>query len=180
MLAGVALENGEKDADHLKLIMQHEPAKQAIAVSDSKYNEDIFDSSLKLEETHLDEGYKDGFHEGLVLGQQEGRDVGLKVGFEVGEEIGFYRGCVDVWNSAIRADPSCLTPHVQKNVKQMEELIKVYPILDPENESVQDVMNSLRAKFKAVSASLASSSSSSMKLEYDGLLKSSAASNLDF
>ncbi|XP_043698452.1 protein LTO1 homolog [Telopea speciosissima] len=160
--------------------MQAEPAKQAAADSDSKYDEDIFDPSLNLEETHVKEGYKDGFHDGLVLGQQEGREVGLKVGFEVGEEIGFYCGCVDVWNSAIQAKSSCFTPHVQKNVKQMEELIKRYPILDPENESVQDIMDSLRAKFKAVSASLSISSSSSMKLEYDGLLKSSGANDLEF
>ncbi|XP_042490632.1 protein LTO1 homolog [Macadamia integrifolia] len=161
--------------------MQSEPAKQAPVDSNSNYNEDIFDPSLNLEETHVKEGYKDGFQDGLVLGQQEGREVGLKVGFEVGEEIGFYRGCVDVWNSAIRAESSCFTPHVQKNVKQMEDLIKLYPILDPENESVQDTLDSLRAKFKAVSASLAMSfSSSSMKLEYDGLRKSSGASDLEF
>lgn len=129
--------------------------------------EDIFDSSLNLEETHVQEGFKDGFNDGLVSGKQEGKEVGLKLGFEVGEELGFYRGCIDVWNSAIQVDSGCFSSRVQKSIKQMEELIEKYPILDPENESVQEIMDALRLKFRSISATL------SMKLEYDGYPKSS-------
>ncbi|XP_010278358.1 PREDICTED: oral cancer-overexpressed protein 1 homolog [Nelumbo nucifera] len=136
--------------------------------------EDIFDSSVNLEETHFQEGYKDGFNDGLVLGKQEGREVGLKLGFEVGEELGFYRGCVDVWNAANRVDSSCFSSRVQKNIRQMEELIEKYPFLDPENESVQEIMDALRSKFRAISATL------SLKLEYDGYPKSTDVKDLEF
>ncbi|XP_010268812.1 PREDICTED: formimidoyltransferase-cyclodeaminase isoform X2 [Nelumbo nucifera] len=136
----------------------------------AKFSDDIFDACVNLEETHFQEGYRDGFNDALALGRQEGREVGLKLGFQVGEEVGFYRGCVDVWNSAIRVDPTCFSSRIQKSIKQMEELIEKYPIQDPENESVQEIMDALRSKFKAISATL------SMKLEYEGkMLKSMLA-----
>ncbi|RAL37711.1 unnamed protein product [Cuscuta campestris] len=124
--------------------------------------EDIFDSSLNLEEIHYKEGHSDGYAEGLSSGVEEGRQVGLKTGFETGLELGFYRGCIDVWSSAIRLDPACFSARVQKNVKQMDELLRKYPLLDPENESVSDVMESLRIKFRAICATL------KVKLELDG------------
>lgn len=137
--------------------------------------EDIFDSSLNLEETHFNEGFRDGYNDGLVPGKQEGREVGLKLGFEVGEELGFYRGCIDIWNSAILMDSQGrFSSRVQKNIKQMEELIEKYPVLDPENENVQEMMDGLRLKFRAISSSL------SMKLEYDGYPRSSQVNQIEF
>ena len=114
--------------------------------------EDIFDSSLNLEEIHYKGGYDEGHKHGLVAGKEEGKEVGLKVGFEVGEELGFYKGCVDLWKSAIRVDPTCFSSRVQMGIKQMEELIEKYPIMDPENVQVQDIMDNLRLKFKMVSS----------------------------
>ncbi|KAK3010610.1 hypothetical protein RJ639_010786 [Escallonia herrerae] len=131
--------------------------------------EDIFDSTLNLEETHFNDGYKEGFSDGLASGKEEGRQVGLKRGFETGEELGFYRGCIDVWSCAIRADPACFSARVQKTINQMDELVRNYPISDPENESVSDVMDSLRLKFRAVCATL------NVKLEYDGYPKAADA-----
>ncbi|PON81943.1 Essential protein Yae1, N-terminal [Trema orientale] len=133
--------------------------------------EDIFDSTLNLEETHLKEGFDDGYKDGLIAGKEEGKQVGLKVGFEVGEELGFYRGCVDVWNSVIRVDPTRFSSRVQKGIKQMEELIQKYPVMEPENESVQEIMDGLRLKFRAVCASMGA------KLEYNGYPKSSSEAN---
>ncbi|CAN6453406.1 unnamed protein product [Victoria cruziana] len=123
---------------------------------------DIFESSLNLEERHLQEGYDEGYDDGLASGREEGREVGLKVGFEVGEELGFYKGCVEVWKTAFEICPDGFSARVQRNVKQMAELIERYPILEPENEGVQDLMDALRTKFKAVSAML------SVRLEYQG------------
>ncbi|KAJ4976928.1 hypothetical protein NE237_002034 [Protea cynaroides] len=157
--------------------MQAQRVKEAL---DSKISQDFFDSSINLEESHLEEGYREGFSDGLDLGQKEGREVGLKVGFEFGEEIGFYRGCVDVWSAAIQIDAKRFTPNIQRIVKQMDKLIKLYPVLDPENETAHDIMESLRAKFKAISASFAVSLTSHGKLEYTGLAKFSGASNVDF
>lgn len=130
--------------------------------------EDIFDSSLNLEDTHMKEGFDEGYKDGLIAGKEEGRQVGLKTGFEIGEELGFYRGCVDVWNSIIMIDPTRFSSRVQKSVKQMEELIEKYPLMEPEDESVQELMDSLRLKFKMASAALG------VKLEYNGYPKSSS------
>ncbi|KAF7805895.1 protein LTO1-like protein [Senna tora] len=127
--------------------------------------DDIFDSSLNLEETHFNEGYDEGYKHGLIAGKEEAKQVGLKVGFEVGEELGFYRGCVDVWNSAIRVDPN----------RQMEELIHKYPVMDPENLQVQEIMDNLRLKFKMICSSLR------VRLDYHGYPKSTAeAKDIEF
>ncbi|GMN57170.1 hypothetical protein TIFTF001_026290 [Ficus carica] len=128
--------------------------------------EDIFDTSLNLEETHLKEGFDDGYKDGLIAGKEEGRQVGLKLGFEAGEELGFYRGCVDVWKSVIRVDPTRFSDRVQKAIKQMSELIENYPVMNPEDESVQEIMDSLRLKFRGISASMG------VKLDYNGYPKS--------
>ncbi|XP_031116266.1 protein LTO1 homolog [Ipomoea triloba] len=136
--------------------------------------EDIFDSSLNLEDTHYKQGYSDGYADGQASGVEEGRQVGLKTGFEVGFELGFYRGCIDAWNSAILLDPTCFSPRVQKNIAQMDELIRKYPIADPENESVTDIMDSLRMKFRAICATL------NVKLEYEGYPRASGVENTGF
>ncbi|KAL8040670.1 hypothetical protein ABFX02_10G112800 [Erythranthe guttata] len=113
--------------------------------------EDIFESSLKLEETHFKDGYDEGYADGLISGKEEGQ-----------QELGFYRGCVDVWNSAIRVDPNFMSARIQKIIKQMDELLHSYPILEPEKESGSDMIDALRLKFRAICASL------NMKLEYSG------------
>ncbi|XP_020238462.1 protein LTO1 homolog isoform X2 [Cajanus cajan] len=133
--------------------------------------DDLFDSSLNLEDTHYKEGYDEGYSHGLVAGKEEARQVGLKVGFEVGEELGFYRGCVDIWTSAIQLDPTCFSPRGKTIIGQMEELIQKYPLMDPENVRVQEIMDSLRLKFKMVCSSL------HVKLEYNGYPKSSTEAN---
>lgn len=136
--------------------------------------DDIFDTSLNLEDTHYKEGYSEGYSSGLASGKDEGREVGLKTGFEVGEELGFYRGCVDVWNAAILMQPNCFSPRVQKSIKQMDELLQKYPVSEPENESVTDIMDSLRLKFRAICATL------NVKLEYNGYPRASDVKNSGF
>ncbi|KAF6163263.1 hypothetical protein GIB67_025127 [Kingdonia uniflora] len=138
------------------------------------FEDDIFSNPGKLEETYFQEGFKEGYNDGLVSGKQEAREVGLKVGFQVGEELGFYRGCVDVWNSVILVNPSCFSSRVQKSIKTLELLIDKYPILEPENESIQEIMNGMRLKFRAITATL------SVKLEYDGYPKAAEYNNIEF
>ncbi|KAF3443850.1 hypothetical protein FNV43_RR13540 [Rhamnella rubrinervis] len=133
--------------------------------------DDIFDSSLNLEDTHLKEGFDEGYKDGLVAGREEAKQVGLKSGFEAGEELGFYRGCVDVWKSAIGTDAATFSSRVQKGIKQMEELIEKYPLMKPESESLHEVMEGLRLKFRAVCATMG------VKLEYNGYPKSSLKAN---
>ncbi|KAK9149978.1 hypothetical protein Syun_008287 [Stephania yunnanensis] len=132
---------------------------------------DFLGPTVDLDETHIQEGYRDGFNDALQSKNQEERESGLKLGFQVGEELGFYRGCIDVWNSALEIDPNCLSSRVKKNIKLMGELIDEYPVLDAK---IVDVMDQLRLKFKMISASLG------LKLEYDGYPKSSEEQGLDF
>ncbi|KAL6143772.1 hypothetical protein ACLB2K_054467 [Fragaria x ananassa] len=135
--------------------------------------DDIFGESVNLEEIHIKQGFDDGHKDGLVAGKEEAEQVGLKVGFEVGEELGFYKGCVDVWNSAIRVDPTRFSTRVQKGVRQMAELVERYPVMEPEDEKVQEIMEELRLKFKAVCASLG------VKLEYNGHPRGSSSGAKD-
>lgn len=135
---------------------------------------DLFESSLNLEDIHYKEGYVEGYGDGLAAGREEAREVGLKLGFETGEELGFYRGCVDVWSSAIRLDPNQFSSRIQKSVKTMELLLERYPVTDPENESIQEIMGDLRLKFRAICASLG------VKLEYKGYQKSTEDNSMEF
>ncbi|XAR68040.1 hypothetical protein NMG60_11003031 [Bertholletia excelsa] len=136
--------------------------------------DDIFDSSLNLEETHFKEGFDEGYNDGLVSGREDGRQVGLQHGFETGEELGFYMGCIDVWNSAIRVDPTCFSSRIQKSIRTMDNLVQKYPLLDPENESMDEIISSLRLKFRSICASL------NVKLDYDGYPKASDAKSIEF
>ncbi|XP_057527776.1 uncharacterized protein LOC130806636 [Amaranthus tricolor] len=132
-------------------------------------DDDIFSSSVNLEESHINEGYKDGYKDGLTLGKQDGYEVGLKHGFESGEELGFYRGLVDVWTSVIRVEPSYFSARIQKSIHQIEELLENYPLMDHEDESKDDILKELRLKFRAINATLG------VKLEYKGYPKMSDA-----
>ncbi|KAH0459252.1 hypothetical protein IEQ34_012066 [Dendrobium chrysotoxum] len=112
--------------------------------------------------TQHEEGFRDGYRDGVPFGEVEGREVGLKHGFQVGEELGFYRGCVEVWKSAIRIDPNSFSSSVQKRIDQLSELSENYPLFQPENENVQEMMDSIRLKFRIISANLG------VKLDHEG------------
>ncbi|GAB4859547.1 hypothetical protein Ancab_011015 [Ancistrocladus abbreviatus] len=135
---------------------------------------DIFASSVSLEKTHIQEGYAEGYRDGLVIGRQGGHEVGLKHGFQAGQELGFYRGVVDVWICVIQVDPRCFSTRVQKNIQQLRELVDKYPFMDPENESVDEILKGLRLKFRTVCATLG------VQLEYNGYPKKSNAQEIDF
>jgi hypothetical protein len=127
-----------------------------------KNDVDFLEPSVLLDETQFQEGYKTGYNDGLVSGKEEARQVGLKTGFQVGEELGFYQGSLDVWTSAIRIDEDAFSARVRKNVEQLAALVNSYPLSDPENEQVQDIMEKIRLKFRVITASLG------VKLEYEG------------
>uniref|UniRef100_A0A7N0UKR7 Essential protein Yae1 N-terminal domain-containing protein n=1 Tax=Kalanchoe fedtschenkoi TaxID=63787 RepID=A0A7N0UKR7_KALFE len=130
--------------------------------------EDMFDSSVNLEQFHIKEGYDLGYKDGLVSGKDEAWQVGLQHGFRVGEELGFYKGCVDIWDSAIAIQPELFSPRVRKSIQTMENLIGRYPLMDPEDESAQDIMESLRLQFKRICVTLG------VKLDYIGYPMSSS------
>lgn len=123
---------------------------------------DIFEPTVALDQTHYQDGYKNGYDVGLVSGKEDGRQVGLKMGFQVGEELGFYQGCLDVWMSAIRLDQDVFSARVRKNMEQLAVLLSNYPLSDPEHKEVQDIMEKIRMKFRVIMASLGA------KLDYEG------------
>ena len=90
------------------------------------------------------------------------RSVGLKTGFQVGEELGFYQGCLLVWTSVSRVDPGAFSVRVKKNIEQMSALVRSYPMSDPEDEKIQDIMEKIRIKFRMITGTLG------VKLDYEG------------
>eukprot|EP00250_Pteridium_aquilinum_P012496 c20761_g1_i2 orf=579-1016(+) len=116
--------------------------------------DDIFDSTLNLESLQLHQGFEEGFQDGIEAGKVEGREVGLKIGFQQGEEIGFYRGCVDIWKAAMAKCPDTFSPRSQKSILLFEEQLKAYPLNNPTDERLQDALEMIRARFRAILAML--------------------------
>ncbi|MQL73113.1 hypothetical protein Taro_005457 [Colocasia esculenta] len=138
--------------------------------------DDIFEATLSLEETHKEEGYREGFADGTVAGREEARQLGLQHGFAIGQELGFYRGCTDVWAAAVRADPAAFSARIRRGFVLLGELLDRYPLLDPEDESTQEVLEEIRLRFRAVTASLG------VRLEYKGqpTSRDAAAGGVEF
>ncbi|KAL6880172.1 hypothetical protein ACP4OV_011737 [Aristida adscensionis] len=128
--------------------------------------DDFLEPSVLLDETHYQEGFRSGYTDGLVSGKEDGRNTGLSMGFQVGEELGFYQSCLDVWFSVTRIDHTAFSDRVKRNLEQMAALVSSYPMSDPEDEQVQEIMGKIRLKFRVITASLG------MKLEYEGRSKS--------
>lgn len=128
--------------------------------------DDFLDPSVLLDETHYREGFRIGHAAGLISGKEEGRKLGLNMGFQVGEELGFYRSCLDVWTAVARINHGAFSDRMRKNLEHMAGLIRSYPIYDPENENIQEIMGNIRMKFRIITANLA------VKLEHGGQTKS--------
>lgn len=130
--------------------------------------EDIFESTLHLEDSQLQQGFEDGFRDGVETGKVEGREVGLEVGFKQGEELGFYRGCADIWKAVIAKDAKTFSVRSKKSIQLLEEQLKAYPLSNHNDESLQDMLGMIRARFRAILAML------SIHIQYDGYPKSHA------
>ncbi|URD74257.1 Essential protein Yae1, N terminal [Musa troglodytarum] len=150
-------------------VLHHNPDCVTVTTMEQKLAEvsDIFDSVVCLDESLRQEGFEDGYKDGLVAGKEEGKEAALKMGFQVAEELGFYQGCVDVWNSVIQVDSGAFSSRLQKSVQQLGDLLRRYPLLDPENEQVHEMMDAIRLKVRIISANMG------VKLEYKGYTKSS-------
>ncbi|XP_010536104.1 PREDICTED: oral cancer-overexpressed protein 1 homolog [Tarenaya hassleriana] len=134
--------------------------------------EDLFDSSLCLEDNHMKQGFEEGYEAGIMSGREDARHLGLKHGFETGELLGFYNGCSSVWNSALQLHPARFSSQVQKQLKEFQVLIDDYPLLDPEDENIDKIKDDLRVKFNMICASLGVSKKN---IEYRGYPKTSSA-----
>ncbi|RLM84446.1 hypothetical protein C2845_PM04G03000 [Panicum miliaceum] len=76
----------------------------------------------------------------LVSGKEDGRKLGLNMGFQVGEELGFYQSCLDIWIAAAHINHDAFSDRMKKNLEQMAAFLSSYPIGDPENEQIQEIM----------------------------------------
>jgi hypothetical protein len=119
-------------------------------------------SSLLLDETGYQEGFRNGYADGLVSGKEDAREVGLKTGFQVGQELGFYQGCLHAWTSVCGIDLGVFSVRVNKHIEQMTALVRSYPMSDPEDEKVQDIMEKIRVKFRMITGTLG------VRLDYEG------------
>ncbi|KAL4433919.1 hypothetical protein ABPG75_000360 [Micractinium tetrahymenae] len=115
---------------------------------------DLFDSALNLEEQFQQEGYEEGLTDGRRGGRAEGRALGLQKGFEIGHEVGFYAGCCQLWRQLQAQEPALFSQRVDKGIAALEEMVRSFPLRDPKDERLQDLMDGLRGKFKAVAAGL--------------------------
>ncbi|EIE23590.1 DUF1715-domain-containing protein [Coccomyxa subellipsoidea C-169] len=114
---------------------------------------DLFDACLDLESTHIEEGYEEGKKDGKAAGLKEGRELGELKGCEIGSEVGFYAGFCEALRELHKEQPALLDK-AEKQVTSMEELTKNFPLNDPKDEKMQDMMVELRGKFKTVCAKL--------------------------
>ncbi|KAI8466918.1 MAG: hypothetical protein J3K34DRAFT_460648 [Monoraphidium minutum] len=115
---------------------------------------DPFDALHSLEEEHIAEGYEAGRKAGLAAGLQEGRELGLQKGFEIGLEVGHYAGCARAWRALGALAPGAVPQRAERGIAALERLIADYPLYDPQDERLHDLLEAMRARFKAVIATL--------------------------
>ncbi|CAL5091288.1 unnamed protein product [Urochloa decumbens] len=116
--------------------------------------DDFLEPSVLVEETHYGKGFRIGYAAGLVSGKEDARKLGLNMGFQVSEELGFYQGCLDVWIAVAHINHGAFSDRMKKNLEQMAALVSSYPISNPENEQIQEIMGQIRLKFRIITANL--------------------------
>lgn len=68
--------------------------------------------------------------------------------------MGFYAGCHAVWATCIISDPECFSARARKAIAAFGQMLGSFPIDDPMNEEILDILNAVRGKFKTVVALL--------------------------
>eukprot|EP00884_Botryococcus_braunii_P011052 jgi/Botrbrau1/19949/Bobra.0059s0066.1 len=115
---------------------------------------DLFDAALSLEDVHIKEGFDEGVKSGQLEGYIEGRSLGVIKGFEIVSEVGFYRGCVVGWHHILGQLPQTLSSKAARTIKSMEAVLDTFPLNDAKDEQLQEALEDLRARYKAVCAML--------------------------
>mmetsp|Transcript_39995 Transcript_39995/g.76492 ORF Transcript_39995/g.76492 Transcript_39995/m.76492 type:complete len:139 (+) Transcript_39995:225-641(+) len=116
--------------------------------------DELFGGGLDLEGQHIEKGRVDGVADGCILGKTEGWESGVRSGFTVGGEVGFYSGCAQVWQHYADQHPDLFSERAQKGIAALQRLVASFPLDNAEDDSLQDVLEKLRSKFKAVSSML--------------------------
>ena len=78
--------------------------------------------------------------------------MGFAKGFEVGQEMGFYAGCHAVWTRCLKSDPDVFGHRAARSIDAFGEMLGSFPIHDPLNEEILEILNAVRGKFKTIVA----------------------------
>ena len=80
--------------------------------------------------------------------------MGFAKGFEVGQEMGFYSGCHSVWRVCLEKDEACFGERAAKSIESFGLALRSFPIHDPLNEEILEILHVVRGKFKTIVALL--------------------------
>ncbi|GAA6102061.1 protein LTO1 homolog [Tachysurus ichikawai] len=112
--------------------------------------DDLFDSILMADDRFHIDGYREGFKEGSQQGMIEGRNHGILHGAKLSAEVSFYHGFALTWKCLLRNTEDVKTRKRLKAVESLSAMIQKFPYDDPQNESLQEHMERVRAKFRQV------------------------------
>ena len=91
---------------------------------------------------------------GARAGDAEGHDVGCRHGFELAAEVGFVAGAARVWQWAAEQDSHPHQERYRRAAAALGALLAHDPLADVRDPALHERLDSLRARFKAASASL--------------------------
>ncbi|XP_058256154.1 protein LTO1 homolog isoform X2 [Hemibagrus wyckioides] len=120
--------------------------------------DDLFDAIIMADDRFHIGGYREGFEEGSQQGLIEGRNHGLLHGAKLSAEVSFYHGFALTWKCLLRNTEDVKTRKRLKAVESLDAMIQKFPYDDPQYESLQEHMESVRAKFRQETCSSAKKS----------------------
>ncbi|KAI7813787.1 protein LTO1 homolog isoform X1 [Triplophysa rosa] len=113
-------------------------------------NDDLFDSIIMADNRFHIEAYQEGFEEGIRQGTIEGKNHGRLHGAKLSAEVSFYYGFAVAWKCLLQNSSDIKARKRLKAVESLVGVIQNYPYEDPQYEKLQDVMATVRAKFRQV------------------------------
>ncbi|CAG8519508.1 5594_t:CDS:2 [Paraglomus brasilianum] len=113
--------------------------------------ESDLDNLLHLENMFLTYGYEDGVEAGRSEGLIEGYVLGTRKAFEILQEIGFYDGVTKMW---LKMGGKRLNERSIRHLTALSELIASFPTENQLNTEMLELLEKIRAKYKAIMAIL--------------------------
>eukprot|EP00128_Syssomonas_multiformis_P010762 Colp12_sorted_trinity150504_noHs@31202 len=126
-------------------------------------SDDPFDDVLFLEERLQDEGWEEGLEAGRKVGEQEGRVLGWEKGLSLSKEVGFYYGSASLWKHVVEQNPQNWPSRLPAALTSLLSLIGQFPLDNPRQEDLFELLEKIRAKHKQISSLLQSKQSYSPK-----------------
>jgi len=114
----------------------------------------VFDDVLEVTDQILAHGQKLGEVDGQLQGYHEGHAVGLRKGGEIGKELGFYEGFASVVVELAEKYPEIINTRVRQTASRLVESLRAFPLGVATDESINQRLQLIRAKFKVLSSLL--------------------------